>query len=33
MKEALLSRMKVAGARSGNGRVTKVSEVGRGLTY
>jgi len=33
MKEALLSRTKVAGAPSGKGKATKVGKVGKGLTY
>ena len=33
MKEALLSRAEVAGTLSAKGTATKVSKVGRGLTY
>jgi len=33
MREALLSRAEVAGTPGTKGRATKVSKVGRGLTY
>ena len=33
MKKALLSRAEVEGTPSGKGRATKVSKVGKGLTY
>ena len=33
MKEALLSLAEVAGTPSTKGRATKVSKVGKGLTY
>ena len=33
MKEALFNRAKVTGAPNAKGRATKVSKVGRGLTY